>query len=326
MFSQNSWFHWIGRVDSDGGSKSLRWHQVIEQTTAQTDIALLGFNSDLGVAVNKGRVGSKDGPNAIRSSLCSLAWHLEQSIKDLGNVEAKTNLAAAQHKYAQQINGALNSSGFVIGLGGGHEIALASYTGLRNYLQAKNKRKIGIINFDAHFDLRIPAPDPSSGTPFYQIADTCHQHAEAFHYICLGVAKAANTQVLFDCANSLQVEYLLDEDCQQHADIARAKEMIMPMLNAVDEVYLTVCLDAFPAALAPGVSAPSALGIPVTFVISIMRWLSAQQADLNFNWRLMDIAELNPKFDMDSRTAKLAARILFESVHAKAQGDDLTNV
>ncbi|WP_460311830.1 formimidoylglutamase [Aliiglaciecola aliphaticivorans] len=240
-------------------------------------------------------------------------------MKDLGNVQQQNNLEATQDHFAQQINGALNSSKFVIGLGGGHEIALASYAGLRNYLRAKPKAKIGIINFDAHFDLRKPLPHASSGTPFYQIAQTCELDGESFHYICLGVAKGANTQVLFDCANSLKVGYLLDEDCQWNTDLVKAKGLLTPMLQGVDEVYVTVCLDAFPAALAPGVSAPSSLGISVPFVIAIIRWLCEQQASLNFNWRLMDIAELNPKYDIDARTAKLAARILFESVHAKAE-------
>ncbi|MDO6710600.1 formimidoylglutamase [Aliiglaciecola sp. 2_MG-2023] len=318
MFSQNSHFHWTGRVDNEGGINSRRWHQVMEQTTSQTDIALLGFSCDLGVAVNKGRVGAKAGPNAIRASLCSLAWHLDKSIKDLGNLDSQHNLEEAQHNYSQQINAALNSSAFVIGLGGGHEIALASYSGLRKNVQAKTKPKIGIINFDAHFDLRIPSPNASSGTAFYQIAQACKQYTEAFHYTCLGVAKPANTQALFQCAQTLKVGYLLDEDCQLDA----AKALLTPMLQEVDELYVTVCLDAFSASLAPGVSAPSSFGISLPFVISIIRWLTTQQAQMNFKWRLMDIAELNPVFDIDSRTAKLAARILFESVHAKAVSID----
>jgi formiminoglutamase len=44
---------------------------------------------------------------------------------------------------------------FPLVLGGGHEIALGHYNGLLNSkLKEDQNPKIGIINFDAHFDLR----------------------------------------------------------------------------------------------------------------------------------------------------------------------------
>ena len=52
-------------------------------------------------------------------------------------------------------------------------------------------------------------------------------------------------------------------------------------------------------------------------VIEIIHWLARQQKTLNFAWPLVDIAELNPNFDLDNRTAKLAARLIHEVVHAK---------
>ena len=62
----------------------------------------------------------------------------------------------------------------VIGLGGGHEIAWASYQGIAAGALQDDQRlaRLGIVNFDAHFDLRQPeqAGRGSSGTPFLQIA------------------------------------------------------------------------------------------------------------------------------------------------------------
>ena len=89
------------------------------------------------------------------------------------------------------------------------------------------------------------------------------------------------------------------------------------MLRHVDHLYITVCLDAFPGHLAPGVSAPSSLGISLKFVIECIRWLAQSQQDYGYQWQLADVAEMNPQFDIDNRTAKLAARIIFEMVQAK---------
>jgi len=313
MYSLKKTYHWQGREDTEEGQSGLRWHQAMDNQQHTHSCALLGFECDLGVAANKGRVGAAKGPNVIRDALANLAWHADCSLHDAGNILAATHLADAQHHYAQQIAKSLNENSFVIGLGGGHEMAWGSYQGLVQHLAANSNKKIGIVNFDAHFDLRNPSEQTSSGTPFRQMAEYCHTYNQPFHYACLGVAESSNTSALFTYAKQTQTRYLLDIDCNLNA----AKQLLTPMLTAVDELYVTVCLDAFPASIAPGVSAPSALGISVEFVVQMLRWIAQSQSDFHYNWRLADIAEMNPDYDIDNRTAKLAARLIYEALGAK---------
>src|SRR5690606_1566362 len=97
---------------------------------------------------------------------------------------------------------------FPILLGGGHEIVYGHYKGLR---QAYPTASIGIINIDAHFDLRKPAETgPNSGTGFWQIAQEVQASGYPFHYMALGIQKAANTQELFTRADALDVVYVMD--------------------------------------------------------------------------------------------------------------------
>lgn len=302
----NSEFIWQGRVDSEDGEQGLRWHQKISATTDSADIALLGFCCDLGVANNKGRTGAKDGPDAIRTALANLAWHGGKgTIYDAGNIVAQADLPTAQQVYAERLAALLQQHPRVIALGGGHEIGWASYLGLARH---HTQQRIGIINIDAHFDLRKPAPLTSSGTPFRQVAEHCAQQNKTFYYACLGVSESANTPALFDYAQQQNCRYLLDDACQ----LAAAQQLLTPMLKAVDQLYVTICLDAFPAAIAPGVSAPSALGVQPQFAIELLRWLGQSQQTLGYCWQLADIAEMNPRFDQDNRTAKLAARLVYE--------------
>ncbi|MCC2617485.1 formimidoylglutamase [Aestuariibacter halophilus] len=307
-------FKWQGRIDSEDGSRGLRWHQVIDHDDHlkhPKSVALVGLACDLGVQANKGRVGAVDGPNSIRAALANLPWHWDAALADLGDSHAKHDLASVQNDYAAKVTEGLAHHSLVIGLGGGHEIGWGSYLGLEAALANKQQR-IGIINFDAHFDLRRPAPDTSSGTPFRQVAEHRQQHGLPFDYACLGVSKAANTPALFDFAAASGTRFLFDHQCQMDAAVT----LLAPMLRDIDELYVTICLDAFPAAIAPGVSAPSALGISPQFVITMLDWLAAQQSRLNYRWRLCDIAEMNPRYDSDNRTAKLAARLAFETVDA----------
>ena len=133
-----------------------------------------------------------------------MAWHKEGPIVDLGNVVCEDDLLEQAQQHCSDVIATALKSTPVITLGGGHEVAWASFNGLAQYLQQLNpsvKPKIGVINFDAHFDLRTFESSqhdvkPSSGTPFCQIHHFCQQHEWPFHYACLGVSAASNTQAL----------------------------------------------------------------------------------------------------------------------------------
>jgi formiminoglutamase len=307
----NNQFKWQGRIDDEDGTSGLRWHQQVTYKPSSNAFALCGFCCDLGVKANKGRVGAKQGPDTIRESLGNFASHTDLPLFDRGNIVAEGDLKFAQEAYANQITELINNHPFVVGLGGGHEIAWGSYLGLAN---TSTEKKIGIINFDAHFDLRKENPSASSGTPFRQIAAHCKEHNKHFHYACIGISEAANTKALFDYAHQQNVKYL----CDYESEFDAVKTLLSPMLKEVDQIYLTICLDAFPSDIAPGVSAPSSLGIEPTMVIKALKWIAKSQNTFNFEWRLADIAEMNPTYDIDNRTSKLAARLVFEMVNAKS--------
>lgn len=301
---------WQGRIDTEDGEAGCRWHQHISaQSLAQADAVLLGFCCDTGVQHNKGRAGAAQGPDAIRSALASLAWHASCRLADGGNIEGAESLEHVQGRFAEAVATQLKAGRFVIGLGGGHEIAWASYSGLASAFDGP----IGIINFDAHFDLRIPTPLPSSGTPFWQIAKWCEAQLRPFHYTCIGIAEPSNTAALFARAAQTGTHYLLDKHCSDE----RIKAAISAQLAQVRTLYVTVCLDVFPAGFAPGVSAPAARGILPERVIDNLAWIAQEAQRLGVHWALLDVAEMNPVYDQDHRTARLAARLVYEALQAK---------
>ena len=305
---------WQGRVDPEDGETARRWHQVISlDPPAGPGVALLGLASDRGVQINRGRPGAVAGPVALRSALAGLAWHHDIPLTDAGNIRVSDDLPTGQDAYAERLHNLLEQRQFVIGLGGGHEIGWASYLGCRRYLDVITPGKtLGIVNFDAHFDLRTPAPAASSGTSFYQVAQHCEEQGHPFRYACLGIARSANTRALFERADSLGVEYLMDIDF----NMASAQDLLQRFLAQVDSLYFTCCLDAFPASAAPGVSAPAALGISPAEVLRVIETLGEQCRAAGVNWLMADIAELSPVHDLDKRTARLAARVVDELLAA----------
>ncbi|TDF84479.1 formimidoylglutamase [Pseudomonas sp. H9] len=307
MTTQLALPEWQGRIDAGEGSSALRWHQWVQpyRTAQASGTALVGLACDEGVSRNQGRSGARQGPTALRKALANLAWRGQLPVYDSGDIAClDTDLEGAQQAYAERVHHLLDQGHLPLGLGGGHEIAYASFLGLAEHLrQHENQPRIGILNFDAHFDLRHAAQS-SSGTPFRQIAEYCEQAGLAFDYCCLGVSELNNTQALFDQAERLNVRYRLDRQMQPW-NVPALEAFVEAFLSGIDHLYMTICLDVLPASQAPGVSAPSAHGVDLMVVEHLVR-----QAKASGKLRMADVAELNPSLDQDQRTARIGARLL----------------
>lgn len=298
---------WQGRTDTDEGPLALRWHQQVQSLfgNAPAGVALLGFCSDAGVRRNQGNPGAAAGPGALRCAAANLSWHGSRPVYDGGDVIChEDELESAQAIYAEQVARLLNEGHKVVGLGGGHEIAFGSFSGLIQHLQAQGTLpRVGIINFDAHLDLRRSAR-PSSGTPFNQCAHLCEQLNTAFHYTCIGVSRCHNTAALFERAAELNTRIVHDEQLLSWNPIPLFDAVDMALAEA-DVIYLTICLDVLPASLAPGVSAPAVRGMDMGLLEAALDRILASNKVM-----MADIAELNPSRDHQSLTARVAARLL----------------
>ena len=293
---------WRGRVDAAEGPEALRWHQVVQPVTAATTpgVALLGFACDEGVRRNFGRLGAEEGPAALRRALGNLAWHGGTPLFDAGDVTcAGGDLEGAQERLAAEIAALLRAGHRPIVLGGGHETAWGSFRGLAT---ARPDRRIGIVNLDAHFDLRRPVR-ATSGTPFAQIAEWCAQASMPFDYLCIGIAEPANTAVLFATARRLGVRFWLDEAVTAEAMGELAVE-IDALAARNDALYLSVDLDVLPGWVMPAVSAPAARGVLLERIEAVITLVRATG-----KLALADTVELNPAYDQDGRGARTAARL-----------------
>ena len=178
-------------------------------------------------------------------------------------------MEAAQEQLTLAVEFILQKGLFPLVLGGGHELALGHYRGIKNFLQTKDKNATpAIINFDAHLDLRPYNKQASSGTMFAQIADECTTKNQNFKYLCLGAQTYANTLSLFRKADSLGAQYILAKDMIE-PNYSHISQQIKQFSAKETHVYLTICSDVFNAANAPGVSAMQPFGMqPETLLYS----------------------------------------------------------
>ncbi len=298
---------WQGRASAP--EKGIQyWYQAIQfadleeiPEEATGTIGLLGYACDEGVRRNLGRVGTKEAPDATRKKLAKLAFHHQEiRITDFGNIVCEDqNLEATQESLAEAVAALREKSIFPIILGGGHDLAYGHVKGLMQGISRRDK--LGIINFDAHFDLRPLETQANSGTPFHQILE---EFGNRVSYCALGIQRPSNTPELFKIARKYQVWVSMQEDLGfQNPD--RTRVMLKRFAQGVDKFYLSIDLDGFASAYAPGVSAPSPMGFSPDFVREIVAFLFKLDKVI-----AVDFAELNPKYDQDEITANLTARLI----------------
>ncbi|MEG0926482.1 formimidoylglutamase [Chryseobacterium sp.] len=298
---------WQGRLDGE----ELLFHRLFQRVKEEhnydnistSDFVLHGFAVDEGVRRNKGRQGAKEAPDVIRKNMSNFPVILPDfRLLDFGNVTCDDgNLENTQNNLAKNVSKVLLKGGKSLVLGGGHEVTYAHYLGVKT---AFPEQKIGIINIDAHFDNRQPEKGvgPSSGTGFWQIAQD-----GPINSLHIGIQRNSNTLKLFDTAHQYGMKYVLADELF-FENLTSIYQRIDELLNNVDFVYLTICMDVFNASIAPGVSASAYNGIFAdTAFMHFYRHILK-----NKKLVALDVAEVNPSFDIQDRTARLAACLVNE--------------
>lgn len=313
---------WVGRIDSIDNYDAFRWHQWINLldlnnfspllSESEKGICFIGFCSDEGVRRNLGRTGAAKGPESIRREMANLPCGFSKKTRlfDCGDIIVENNnLEIGQALLGMAVQKILSAGLIPIVLGGGHETALGNYLGIQSTLEQNMPvPSLGIINFDAHFDLRPYKDGGSSGTMFRQIADLRADSNLAFSYYCLGIQKHSNTVLLFKTANDLHVAYTLAKD-MIHGDDWSILESLDKFIEKNKNIYITVCADVFSTAYAPGVSASQSLGLDPEKVILYIKHIIKSGKMISF-----DICEVSPRFDLDSTTSDLASVIIYSII------------
>lgn len=273
-------------------------------------VALVGFPSDEGVRRNGGRPGAAEGPTAIRRALYRLTPDAEHPdlftdlldhTADLGDVPVTGEVEADQEQLGAVLAPLLAEGVVPIVLGGGHETSFGHFLG---YVGAE--QDVEILNWDAHADVR-PLKDGQahSGSPFRQAVE--HASGRCLRYAVAGLQPHSTARAHLDFIDEHGGEVIW----QRSLNDVRVRSMT---IGLVKPTLATFDLDAVDVAHAPGVSAPNAAGLPAPLWVYAAYLMG--RAPLVTS---MDVVELNPAFDVDGRTARLAALTVWHFLKGLAE-------
>lgn len=261
--------------------------------------AILGLPDDLGVRLNGGRPGAKDGPRAFREALARYgvadpAEWVWPKVFDAGDViPASGSDEAALHETHRRVTeatAAILELGLIpIGIGGGHDL---TFPFVRAVIS-----KFGPMPgfyFDAHLDVRASV---GSGMPFRRLIEDCGVPA-----LCnLGMDACANQREFVNWFT---------------AHGGTFGEGLLPPGDPPQGCFGSFDLDVIDMSAAPGVSAANPNGWT-----SNMATVAVYEAARTSNLRCFDFMELNPAHDEGGRTARLTAHLFLTLLRGFAVRD-----
>ncbi|MFZ4619464.1 MAG: formimidoylglutamase [Bacteroidota bacterium] len=273
--------------------------------TDDVAVGIVGVPTDEGVKRNGGRVGAKEGPDAIRTEFYKRTPFVigkEKSpssvpVFDFGNILIGKTLEETHGRLTETVQTLVTAGIIPIVLGGGHDIAYPNFAGF-----SAGKKNVGVINIDTHLDYRKPIPKRNSGTSFRQMLDHPSSALNAMNLVEVGIQSFANAEDHYMELVERGATVFSLRDVRTDG-ITKTLDLAYELATAsVDSLYMSFDLDVVHSADAPGVSAPLPTGFTAEEFLT-----AALFAGKRRKTKLIDIVELNPKYDVDGKTAKLAA-------------------
>lgn len=279
---------------------------------AEPRALIVGFPSDEGVRRNGGRAGAAAGPRELRRwfyrftpcAPCPDEFReLIEHTLDLGDLKLSGEVERDQRRLGETLAPYLERDVFVAVIGGGHETAFGHFLGW-----SRAGRRVSILNWDSDVDVReLKDGKGHSGSPFRQAL--LHESGLCRSYTVAGLLPYSAAEAHLEFVREHGGDYVWGFDLDRDAVKRVYADLPGPAMVTFD-------LDGVDQAFAPGVSAPATGGI------SAELWLAAAHAAGRCPAvSSCDIVELNPKFDRDGQTAKLAAFTLWQILRGVSERD-----
>lgn len=285
---------------------------VVERTSladaAEYDAVIVGEPYDGAVI---GRQGAREGPAALREALAGVKTHHfaagdVAAIGDLGDVAVLHEAADAPVETVQRDLRAVTervhaADAFPVFLGGDNSLTVANVSPLLS-------ETVGVVNFDAHLDVREVRTGPTSGTPYRQLLD-----AGLAGYAAVGARHFETSGEYAAAVERASGEIVTAEDVAD--DPAAAVDRTLDSLGAVEAVYVSVDLDVLDATAAPGVSAPTPGGLTTRELFAMLHRVAGDDRVVG-----VEVVECAPPLDEGGRTVDAGARAIAHVLAGRQSG------
>jgi arginase len=294
-------------------------------------VQIIGVPSDLGANVQ----GACMGPAAIRiAGLKKKIEKLGYTVEDLGDVnspvrdslgpeESKQQYLGPVTKICEEVNDrvyqAIKAGKMPLTLGGDHSLAIGSISGVSKYFKEQNK-KIGLIWVDAHADMNTPQSSPSlniHGMPLSVVLGSGHPalcdigskgaKIDPANVVLIGIRTIDDFEK--EILRKSGISYFTMRAIDEKGMFSVMEQAISVASKGTDGIHVSFDIDAIDPMFAPGVSTPVSGGLDIRESHLILEMLFETKKVCS-----MDLVELNPLRDVDSKATNLAIDLILSAL------------
>lgn len=288
------------------------------------NITVLGVPLDLGAE----NLGVSMGADTFRyQGIIPKLKSAGLSVTDSGNVQIRNRsevpvgsnlklrrvqeIVRVSEETAARTDAAVTAGQKMVVLGGDHSICLGAVSGASKAL----KGNLGIIYFDAHGDMNTDKTTPTGNIHGMQLASLMGYGAPELAQVYGKEVKVRKENMLhiggcdFDQA---ELDLVTQEKLQTFSMLDLLKHNLaplFPMIDAlakqVDNVWVSLDLDAIDAVYAPGAGMPNKKGLTYREIAAIADYIGQ-----HCNVVGVDVVEYNPLQDENGKTAELAIELI----------------
>ena len=285
----------------------LRWAADSKEAAK---LCIMGIPFDNAVSLNK---GASKAPETMRELSIDLPdvtedWTpIKQGILyDVGDLPADLNWERYFGRVEEEALRLMETGKFCLFLGGDHSVTIPLHKAFGAYQKgASPDRKIGVIHFDAHFDLcgEYDGHKWSHACTEARALENGIISGGDLFFVGVRAAEVDELKALEDNPGISVIRAMDVHDLGTDAVLQRMKEKF----RDYDAIYLTIDIDVLDPAFAPGTGTPVSGGLTSVQLIRLFKRMIRQ-----LPIKAMDIVEVAPGLDVNHITSWAALRLIQE--------------
>ncbi len=225
-------------------------------------------------------------------------------VRDLGDIQGHlTDVGAAHLNIEQAVAGAVAHEPRFVPLivGGDHSITAPA---VRGFCAAHPGKKVGVINFDAHFDVRNFEHGPHNGTPFRAILEGGLPVAGR-NLVEIGIHGFTASSRYREWTREQGMTVMTGRDVQRRGIEACVAEALTIAGEGTDVIYVSVDIDCLAYPWAAGTAASTAEGLSAWQLLE-----GVYACGLDPKVAALDLVEIDPSRDVKDFTARTGCAVL----------------
>lgn len=270
----------------------------------EADVVMIGIPDERGSLAL--RHGAAEGPQAIRRASRERLMFIRNGAKhfvvpERGSFSNKLyDVGDVKKEKLEEFISGLNKKQLPIVLGGDHSNTYLAIKGL-----LKKHKEIGVIYFDAHPDYVHSEHKKYYGSVVYDLSKL------------KGIQKNKIIEVGIRSIEPEEMEDIRKRKITSFTALDVFELGVEKVFSGIKKkmgnipFYLSIDLDVIDPSFAPGVDTPASFGLSGNEYLSLIK----KCAELNLVG--FDIMEMSPKYDIQQRTAQIAAQSILEILASK---------